>query len=120
MPGSDAAQLFSTRSPWDMPPLVVYRVFHLYEFLFLSMFSTSHPWELDLKQQVQLEDDLQRFVADISKDHQDRSKGRQHVESRVMVVVEMTAFMVPVVMTTSMAAKVTTTSLVVLGRLPLW
>ena len=103
-----------------MPPFVVYRVFYLYEFLLLSMFSTSHIWESDLKQQVQLVDDLQRCVADISKDHQDRSKGRQHVESPAMVVVEMTAFMVAVVMTTTMAAKVTTTSLVVLGRLPLW
>ena len=44
------------------------------------MFSTSHIWESDLKQQVQLVDDLQRSVEDISKDHQDRSKGRQHVE----------------------------------------
>ena len=102
-----------------MPPFVVYRVFYLYEFLLLSMYSVSHIRESDLKQHVQLVDDLQRSVADISKDHHDRSKGRQHVESPAMVVVEMTAFMVAVVMTTSMVAKVTTPSLVVLGRLPL-
>ena len=72
-----------------------------------------------MKQQVQLVEDLQRFVADISRDHQDRSKGRQHVESPAMVVVETTASMVAVVMTASMAAKVTTPSLVVLGRFPL-
>ena len=34
----------------------------------------SHIWESDLKQQVQLVDDLQRSVADISKDHRDRPK----------------------------------------------
>ena len=39
-----------------MPRFVVYRVFYLYEFLLLSMFSTSHIWESDLKQQVQLVD----------------------------------------------------------------
>ena len=83
------------------------------------MYSTSHIWKSDLKQQVQLVDDLQRSVADISKDHQDRSKGGQHIESPAVVVVEMTASMVAVVMTTSMVAKVTIPSLVVLGRLPL-
>ena len=57
--GSHAGQLFSSGSPRDMPPFVVYRVFYLYEFLLLSMFSTSHIWESDLKQQVQLVDDLQ-------------------------------------------------------------
>ena len=102
-----------------MPPFVVYRVFHLYEFLLLSMYSASHIRECDLKQQVQLVDNLQRSVAITSKDHPDRSKGRQHVESPAVVVVEMTASMVAVVMTTSIASKVTTPSLVVLGRLPL-
>ena len=85
-----------------MPAFVLFRVFYLYEFLLLSLFCPSHMWESDLKQQVQLVDDVQRSVANISKDHQDCSKGRQHVELPPMVVVEMTAFMVPVVMTTSM------------------
>ena len=31
--GSHAGQLFSSGSPWDMPPFVVYRVFYLYEFI---------------------------------------------------------------------------------------
>ena len=52
-----------------MPPFVVYVVFYLYEFLLLSRYSMSHIWESDLKQQVQLEEDLQRSVADIPKDH---------------------------------------------------
>ena len=117
--GSHAGKLFSCGSPRDMPPFVVYRVFYLYGFLLLSMYSTSHIRESDLKQQVPLVDDLQRSVSDISKDHQARSKGRRHVASTAMVVVEMTAFMVAVVMTTSMAAKVTTPSLVVLGQIPL-
>ena len=62
--GSHAGQLFSSRSPRDMPPFVVYGIFYLYEFLLLSMYSTSHIWESDLKEQVQLVDDLQRSVAD--------------------------------------------------------
>ena len=70
-----------------------------------------------MKKQVQLVDDPPRSVADICKDHHDRFKGRQHVESHAMVVVEITASMVTAVMTTSMAAKVTTPSPVVLGRL---
>ena len=106
--GSHAGQLFSSGSPRDMPLFVVYRVFYIYEFLLLSMYSTSHIWESHLKQQVHLVDDMQRSVADISKDRRDRSKCRQHVESPAMVVMEMTASMVAVVMTTSMAAKVTT------------